>query len=103
MARAWFRAERQSFDRALESLSNGLEVVASRANFTLLRPRQDSSAWLVRALAERGLAVREASNFIGLSQGHFRVALRSAPDNARLLHELSSLLDEKGVSLWRDR
>jgi threonine-phosphate decarboxylase len=97
--RAWFRVERESFDRALSSLCHGLEVVPSRANFTLLRLRQGSSAWLVRALAERGIVVREASNFIGLSEGYFRVALRTPPDNERLLHELGSLLGEKGGPL----
>jgi threonine-phosphate decarboxylase len=86
--RAWFKAERQAFDEALGSLAPHWEVIPSQANFSLLRLRQGSSSGLVQALAERGIAVREASNFVGLSAGYLRLALRKAEDNERLLGEM---------------
>jgi len=95
--RAWFGAERRVFDQALASLSHLLVIVPSQANFNLLRLRHGSAAWLTTVLAERGIAIREASNFIGLSEGDFRVALRGAPDNERLLSELRSVLGDRGA------
>jgi threonine-phosphate decarboxylase len=94
--RAWFSAERRVFDQVLDSLSHHLAIVPSQANFNLLRLRHGSSSWLAASLAERGIAIREASNFIGLSEGHFRVAVHKAPDNESLLGELRSLLGERG-------
>jgi threonine-phosphate decarboxylase len=97
--RHWFSAERKAFDEELNGLSPDLEMVPSKANFSLVRIRSGSSVWLAQLLAERGIIVRDASNFIGLSDGHLRVALRTAPDNERLLAELRSLLSERGQSL----
>jgi threonine-phosphate decarboxylase len=97
--RQWFRAERRAFDQGLISLSQFLEVVPSRANFNLLRIRCGCSAWLAELLAQHGLIVRDASNFIGLSEGHVRVAVRTAPENRRLLAELRSLFLHRDQSL----
>jgi threonine-phosphate decarboxylase len=94
--RAWFGSEHRTFHQALDSFGHHLAVVPSQANFILLRLRHGSSAWLAAALAEQGIAIREASNFIGLSEGHFRLAVRTATDNERLLSALRSLLGGKG-------
>ena len=93
MTRAWFKAERKAFDRILASLAPHLEVIPSQANFSLLRLPNGSSGGLVQALAEKGIAVREASNFVGLSAGYLRVAVRLATDNERLIGEMRKALE----------
>ncbi|HLJ93007.1 MAG TPA: threonine-phosphate decarboxylase CobD [Gemmataceae bacterium] len=98
--RTWFRAERSSFHQALEGLSHHLQIIPSEANFFLLRLRQGSSAGLATALAEDGISIRDASNFVGLAAGDFRVAVRTAAENSRLVGALHSLLDEKGNRPW---
>jgi histidinol-phosphate/aromatic aminotransferase/cobyric acid decarboxylase-like protein len=94
--RAWFHAERTAFDKALESLSQYLLPVPSQANFNVLRLQQGSSAGLTAALAKRGIAIRDASNFVGLSERDVRVAVRTADDNERLVTELHSFFDDQG-------
>jgi threonine-phosphate decarboxylase len=89
--RAWFKSERKSFSQALSRLSEHVDAVPSEANFTLLRLRHGTAAWMAQALAESGIAVREASNFVGLSERYIRVALRTSLDNERLLDKLRSV------------
>lgn len=96
--RAWFRTERSALDQALEGLSHHLQIIPSAVNFNLLRLRQGFSAGLATTLAERGIIIREAANFVGLSEDYFRVAMRTAPDNERLLGELASIFDDRGAS-----
>jgi threonine-phosphate decarboxylase len=91
----WFNSERKSFNQALASLSEHMDVVPSQANFTLLRLRHGTAAWMAQALAENGIAVREASNFVGLSERYLRVALRTSLDNERLLGKLASVFQEQ--------
>ena len=56
-------------------------------NFILCRSELPS-AELVRRMAERGILVRDASNFAGLDDRYFRVAVRLRSDNERLLTSL---------------
>jgi threonine-phosphate decarboxylase len=94
MTRAWFKVERKAFDQALGRLVAHLEFIPSQANFSLLRLRHGSSGWLVRALAERGILIREASNFVGLSAEYLRVAMRTAAENERLIREMREAIAE---------
>jgi threonine-phosphate decarboxylase len=84
----WAANEPAAFCRRLTVLTRNLEPVPSRAVFVLLRVQGTSSGRLAAALGECGLAVRDASNFVGLDGRYVRVAVRSPGDNRLLLREL---------------
>jgi threonine-phosphate decarboxylase len=88
---AWLNAERSSFLKQLHALP-GVDPVPSQANFILLRLREHLAADVAGRLATRGIAVRDASNFIGLDNRYIRVSVRTHADNQRLAEELGTLL-----------
>lgn len=88
--RAWAETEGDFLNRRLADLTENLRAVPSRAVFVLLRLHGISAARLTAALRERGILVRDASNFVGLDGRYVRVALRSPGDNRRLVGELSA-------------
>ena len=47
---------------------------------------------LARLLLERGIAIRDCSNYVGLGPGWYRVAVRLREENERLLREIAFLL-----------
>lgn len=74
----------------------GLAVFPSAANFLLCRlpdTGPDAAKLAGRLLAEHGVAIRVCANFTGLTDRHFRVAVRGAEDNGRLLDALTAVLD----------
>ncbi|HZD38504.1 MAG TPA: Rv2231c family pyridoxal phosphate-dependent protein CobC [Actinomycetes bacterium] len=82
-------AARARFTEDLAALP-GVRVWPSVANFLLLRV-PDGPA--VRAgLSERGVAVRRADSFPGLTGDHLRVAVRDPQDNRRLVETLREVL-----------
>jgi threonine-phosphate decarboxylase len=86
---AWLESEGPRFVQKLADL----EPVPSAVNFVLLRlPNGFTSAHLTQLLARRGIAVRDASNFVGLDERYVRVAVRSRRENDTLLKALDSLL-----------
>ncbi len=72
---------------------DGLTVHPSRANFLLCRwgREPDLDPFLGRLLSG-GICVRDCRNFPGLEAGYFRVAVRTAADNDRLLQTLAALV-----------
>lgn len=72
----------------------GLRPLASAANYLLveLRPPAPPADRLYQALARRGVLVRHCGSF-GLGQRYVRVAVRTAPENRRLLDALTRALD----------
>ncbi len=79
---------------ALASLS-GVRVWPSAANFLLLRvPTVPGGAAVRAGLAARGIAVRRADTFPGLTPDHLRVAVRGPADNQRLVAALAGILGE---------
>jgi histidinol-phosphate/aromatic aminotransferase/cobyric acid decarboxylase-like protein/adenosyl cobinamide kinase/adenosyl cobinamide phosphate guanylyltransferase len=69
----------------------GVRIWPSAANFLLLRVPDGAAA---RAgLAERGIAVRRADTFPGLTPDHLRVAVRRPDDNRRLVAALREALE----------
>jgi threonine-phosphate decarboxylase len=88
---AWLNAERSSFLKQLHALP-GVDPVPSQANFILLRLRERLAGDVAGRLATRGIAVRDASNFIGLDKHYIRVSVRTRADNQRLAEELGTLL-----------
>jgi threonine-phosphate decarboxylase len=92
--RAWLRETLGPFTAGLAGCSTCLRPLPSQANFVLVRLAEVASGWLARRLAERGIAVRDASNFVGLDDRYVRLSLRGPEDNQRLLRELRLLFLE---------
>jgi threonine-phosphate decarboxylase len=94
--RGWFQDTQAAFLGQLRACSDHLHPLPSEANFVLLRLKSWTAGWLAERLEERGLAVRDAANFVGLDNHYVRVAVRRAEDNQRLLEELRILsLEER--------
>jgi threonine-phosphate decarboxylase len=75
-------AEREYLTRELTAL--GHEVLPSDANFILIR-----SDWPVaEALRERGILVRDCSNFEGLDGSYWRIGVKTRAENERLVEVL---------------
>jgi threonine-phosphate decarboxylase len=79
--------EKLFLERGLTGL--GIPFVPSRANYYLLRPRKARHMRL--ALEEKGILVRDCSNFTGLDETYLRVAVRSRRENAILLKEMAGI------------
>lgn len=87
-SREKMRVEAAFFFEALRTVSE-LKVYPSKANFFLLKVRSDMRASdLAAELAKSGVMIRDASNFVGLDNQFFRVAVRDRKDNAFFLEEL---------------
>jgi len=79
-------AERRYLTEELTHL--GIRVYPGEANYLLLYSDTD----LYGKLMERGIMVRDCSNYIGLSAGFVRIAVRTRDENDRLLTELKEVL-----------
>lgn len=82
-------ARRGELLRALGTLK-GITVYSGAANFLLARGPE----WLPLRLAGRGILVRGCEPFVGLGPGFFRVAVRGAGENGRLIAALRDVLRE---------
>lgn len=85
---------RTEFSETLNSLPD-LEVFPSHANFMLCRI--DTGKFTAQSLAEsllrnERIAIRPCADFIGLDNRHFRLAVRTNEENARLVHALARTL-----------
>ncbi|MFC5703033.1 threonine-phosphate decarboxylase CobD [Cohnella faecalis] len=91
--KTWLLEERPWLSGELRSL--GLVVYPSDVNF-LLVSLAGLEGWnvgrLQRAMAGRGILIRDASLFEGLNDSYFRIAIRLRPDNERLIKELKECL-----------
>jgi histidinol-phosphate/aromatic aminotransferase/cobyric acid decarboxylase-like protein len=92
--REWLSRQRPLFAARLAACSSCVEPLPGHANFVLLRLRGATSAWTTQRLLERRIAVRDASNFIGLDDRYVRVTVREPADNEHLVHELNTLFRE---------
>ncbi|GAM09619.1 threonine-phosphate decarboxylase [Geobacter sp. OR-1] len=88
-------AERDLLSRRLAEIP-GLTPFTPAANFLLVRITADlPAARLCRRLFERyGILIRDCSNFVGLGDRFFRVAVRTGKENDRLVSALQELLSE---------
>lgn len=82
-------SDRADLARRLAAIA-GLRVYPSSTNFLLVEARDRTDVPL--ELRARGIAVRPAASFPGLTDEFFRVAVRSAPDNSRLARELVEVM-----------
>lgn len=92
-ARGLIATEREYLTRGLQGFP-GLHPYPAAANFLLVgvggSPLAAGEWWL--RLARRGILVRDCRNFAGLGDGFLRLAVRSRPDNERLLAALRDIL-----------
>ncbi len=65
----------------------GIEFFPSAANYYLLRT--DNAAGIVKDLRQKGILLRDCSNFTGLDSSYMRVAVKSHGDNEMLIRELA--------------
>ena len=79
--------EKEFLEDAFKDL--GIEFIASAVNFYLLKINQATT--ISRTLREKGILVRDCSNFQGLDDSYIRVAVKSSKDNQQLIKELSDL------------
>ncbi len=81
--------EKAQFARLLTELG-GLRVFPSETNFLLIKiqnPKVTSTA-LREELAKEGLLIRDCCTFVGLDNSFFRVTVRSAEDNLKLVRAI---------------
>ena len=78
--------ERERMVSALKSM--GVKVYPGEANFLLLY----SDADLYDRLLEKGILVRDCSNYIGLGKGFIRIAIRRGGENDQILSAISEVL-----------
>jgi cobyric acid synthase CobQ/L-threonine-O-3-phosphate decarboxylase len=92
--RRFVRARREELAAAIGTLP-GLAVYPSEANFLLVRSdRQDrDAAGIARRLLAEGIAIRDCANFAGLDRRFFRVAVRTADENDRLVDALGRAME----------
>ncbi len=89
----WLRERVKLLSAERERLSGkltktGLRVFPGEANFLLAYSERE----LVRPLRELGFALRDCRNFVGLGEGYFRLAVRTAEENDMLLNALGEVL-----------
>ncbi len=76
---------------------SGLRVVSGEANYLLCRVEDASTnaVSLAASLLSRGLAIRTCTNYQGLDDTYFRIAVRNQDDNQGLVQALANILGSK--------
>jgi threonine-phosphate decarboxylase len=92
-SRQYVAQERQRLFTGLNQVP-GLKAFPGAANYLLVKLTRPglTAPGLRQALLPQGIAVRDASNFVGLDQRFIRVAVRRGEENERLLKALSQML-----------
>jgi threonine-phosphate decarboxylase len=83
---------RRQLEEGLRAL--GLTVFPSVANYLLMRIEnsRQTAGELAAALRSRGILIRDCTNFPPLDMRYFRVAVRTAEENEKLLQSLREVL-----------
>lgn len=90
----WLPPARAELWRGLARLP-GLEPLPSQANFILVKTKVPGSK-LQRALLKKfQILIRDCLSFSELGDNYFRVAVRTAPDNQKLLTALAHILESE--------
>lgn len=92
-SRQYMEQARREFYRALQSLP-GLHPLYPHANFIFCRlgPELPNAPQLVQALGQRGLLIRDCSNYPGLDDRCIRLAVRRQEENMVLVAALKEIL-----------
>lgn len=70
----------------------GINYFPSDANFYLVK--QENAQKIISSLRNKGILIRDCSNFLGLDDSYMRIAVRSNKDNMKLLKELAYICRE---------
>lgn len=84
--------ERRYLEKKLNE--SGIKFVSSDVNFILLYTEKD----LFEEMKKRGILIRDCSNYRGLGQGWYRIAVRSHEENRCLAHALEEIYAGSGDS-----
>ena len=82
----YVKSERERVKTELSSL--GVKVFDSEANFLLFY----SDVPLYEPMLSKGILIRDCENFEGLSKGFFRIAIKKAEENNRILSAMKEVL-----------
>lgn len=82
----YVKKERQFLIDELQKI--GLRVFPGKANFLLLYCEEN----LYEKLLQRGILIRDCSNFEGLSLGYYRIAVKRHEENLQLLEAIKECL-----------
>lgn len=77
--------ERDFLKREMENL--GYRVFPSEANYIFFKGEEA----LFEKCVEKGILIRDCSNYTGLGPGYFRIAVKNHADNERLLLALEEI------------
>jgi len=83
---AYIAKEREKMAEQLVLL--GAAVIPSKANYLLFQWPGDT---LYEQLLQKGILIRDCSDYAGLTKGYYRVAVRKAEENAVLLQAMRDL------------
>ncbi|MGN1383286.1 MAG: pyridoxal phosphate-dependent aminotransferase [Eubacterium sp.] len=89
------RKERAYLKKQLESLAGIHFVSDGQANYLLIHADRE----LAEPLAEKGILVRDCSNYYGLDGHWIRICVRKHEDNQLLIQAVRDCLQEKGRRL----
>jgi threonine-phosphate decarboxylase len=86
--------EREQFAKLLSEI-DGLHVFPSETNFLLVKMsnKKLTSTKLKEALSKEGILIRDCCTFVGLDDTYFRVTVRSAKDNQKLIDTIKKKLN----------
>jgi threonine-phosphate decarboxylase len=89
--------ERAQFSKMLTEIG-GLHIFPSETNFLLVKilNKNFTSTGLRKEMAKEGMLIRDCSTFVGLNEGFFRVTVRSAADNSKLVEALKKTFGKAG-------
>lgn len=88
----FIRKERRDLFQKLEQFSQ-LRVYPSNVNYLLIEIKDGMTARELRErLVHQRILIRDCSNFMGLSERFFRVAIKTAEENQRLLDCIKRIL-----------
>lgn len=91
-SKKYYIAERKFMLQELRNIPK-LKVYDTDTNFVLMKLKDGDSNSLKLELFEKyNILIRDASNFIGLDKGYFRVAIKSHDDNKILIEALKKTL-----------
>ncbi|MGN0154635.1 MAG: aminotransferase class I/II-fold pyridoxal phosphate-dependent enzyme, partial [Lachnospiraceae bacterium] len=82
---AFIEKERQFLESGLKQA--GCQVFPGKANFLLIYCEQP----LYDRLLEKGILIRDCENFRGLSNGFYRIAVKSRKENEVLLRAIGEI------------
>lgn len=90
--RAMLAKEREYLKRSLKNM--GFTVYDSQANYIFFR----AFPGLCRAMEEKGILIRDCGNYANLSEGYFRIAVKTNKENKELVQTM-----EEVVKKWQKR